>query len=340
MDQKTKPEFTVMTDMLAVLLAIAAAAVYYYGMRAAAVIAVTAAASVVTDLVCLKLRKKQADIKDLSALLTGLTLGLMMSASASYFEAAAAAVFAVAAAKHAFGGHGCEIFDPAAVGFLFVSLCFPGDMLTYPKPFADLPMSALVPSDMLTPSVTKTFLLTGTTPVSLIDTVIGKFAGPMGTGFVLLLAVAAAFLILRRSVSAITFFTELVVTGIYALVKYGFDPMAVLYFFSTGMLLFGILFLSCNYTVIPKTKSSRFIYGLAAGLCIIMFYQYSGTENAVVYAVIISSPIGIELDRRALSFADMLKKRGKRKGFMRRSNKTLGSINETLEMLDNDKRES
>ncbi len=339
MDLKRKPEFSVMTDMLAALLAIAAAAVYYYGLRAAAVIAVTASASVITDFICIKLRKKNSEIKDISALLTGLTLGLMMSAAVPYYVAAIAAVFASAVAKHAFGGHGCEIFNPAAVGYLFAAMCFPDSMLTYPRVFSDLPMSSIVPSDMLAQSTTKTFLLTGTASASFIDVLIGKFSGPMGTGIVLLLAVSAAFLMLRRSVSAIAFFTELAVTGLYAFIRYGFDPMSVLYFFSTGMLLFGMIFLSCDYSVIPKTRSSRFIYGLIVGLCIIMFYQYSGTENAVVYAVIVSSPVGIELDRRALSFADMLKKRKKRGGFMKKSNKLLGSINETLEMLDKDKRE-
>lgn len=339
MDLKRKPEFTVMTDMLITLLVIAAVAVYYYRARAAAVICITTVVSIVTDLICLKLRKKQPDPKDLSALLTGLTLGLMMSAAAPYFEAAAAAAFATAVVKHAFGGHGCEIFNPAAVGFLFVSLCFPDHMLTYPRAFAELPMSAMVPSDMLTQSMTKTFMLTGTASASVINVLIGKFTGPMGTGAVLLLAVAAAFLMFRRSVSAITFFTELASIGLYALIKYDFNLMSVLYFFSVGMTLFGIIFLSCDYTVIPKTRSSRFIYGLTVGLLVIMFSQYSGAENAVIYAVIISSPIGIELDRRALSFADMLKKRKNRVGFGR-TNKMLGSIKETLEILDNDKWEN
>lgn len=329
-----------MTDMLIVLLVISAVAVYYYGMRAAAVLLTTTAVSLITDVICLKLRKKQPEKNDISALLTGLTLGLMMSASTPYYEAAAAAVFASVAAKHAFGGHGCEIFNPAAAGFLFASLCFPDNMLTYPRPFADLPMSALVPPDMLTQSVTKTFLLTETASTSPIDVLIGKFAGPMGTGAVLLLSVAAAFLMFRRSISAITFFTELAAVGLYAFIKYDFSPMAVLYFFSTGMLLFGMIFLSCDYTVIPKTRSSRFLYGLAVSLLVILFYQHSGAENSVVYAVIISSPIGIELDRRALSFADMLKKHRKRGSFFGKSNKLLGSINETLEMLDNDKREN
>lgn len=343
MDIKRKPEFNIMTDMLIVLLVTAVVAVYYYGMRAAAVIAVTVVVSTAADVVCLKLRKKAHDKKDLSAIITGLALGLMMSASVPYFEAATAAVFAIVAARHAFGGHGCEIFNPAAVGFLFASLCFPENMLTYPRIFTDIPMSSVVPSDILTQSMAKTLLVTGTSSVSLIDVLTGRFTGPMGTGFVVLLAVAAAFLMLRRSISAITFFTELAVMGLYAFIRYGFDPMDVLYFFSGGMTLFGIIFLSCDYSVMPRTASSRFLYGLAMSICMIMFCQYSATENAVVYAAIVSSPIGIELDRRALSFADMLKKHRKRKGKRKRvtKNKLLGSINETLEMLNNDdKRES
>ncbi|MCM1023893.1 MAG: RnfABCDGE type electron transport complex subunit D [Prevotella sp.] len=336
MEFKRKPEFNIMTDMLIVLLAAAVMALYYYGMRAAAVIAVTVIVSAAADLICLRLRKKERDKKDLSALLTGLTLGLMMSASVPYLEAAAAAIFAVVIAKHAFGGHGCEIFNPAAVGFLFASLCFPENMLTYPRFFADIPMSSVVPSDILTQSMDKTFLVTGTSSVSLIDVLTGRFTGPMGTGFVVVLAVAAAFLMVRRSISAITFFTEFAVMGLYAFIRYDFDPMSVLYFFAGGMTLFGMIFLSCDYSVIPKTASSRFLYGLTVSVCMIMFCQYSGTENAVVYAVIISSPIGIELDRRALSFADMLKKRRKRKSLLGSKNKLLGSISETLEMLDKD----
>ena len=338
MDIKRKPEFNIMTDMLIVLLVAAVVAVYYYGMRAAAVIAVTVIVSAVTDFVCLRLRNKEPDRRDLSAVITGLTLGLMMSASVPYPEAAAAAIFAVAVAKHAFGGHGCEIFNPAAVGFLFASLCFPENMLTYPRFFTDIPMSSVVPSDILTQSMAKTLLVTGTSSVSLIDVLTGRFTGPMGTGFVVLLAVAAVFLMLRRSISAITFFTELAVIGLYAFIYYGFDPMAVLYFFSGGMTLFGMIFLSCDYSISPRTASSRFLYGLAVSICVIMFSSYSGTENAVVYAMIISSPIGIELDRRALSFADMLKKRKNRKGrgLHRKTNKLLGSISETLEMLEKD----
>ena len=324
-----------MTDMLIVLIVIAAMSFYYYGPRAAAVIAVTTSACVVTDFICNKLRKKEQK-KDISALITGLTLSLMMSASVPYYAAVIAAVFAIVVAKHAFGGYGCEIFNAAAAGYLFTSLCFPQNMLTYPKAFSKIPMTSVVSPDLLSLSFTNTFIMTESSDLSLIDTIIGKFSGPMGTGFVLLMCVAVVFLMLRRSVSAITFFTELVLLGIYAFFRYDNNIMNVLYFFSSGMLLFGMIFLSCDYSIIPRTRSSRLIYGIVFAACVIIVSDYSSTENAAIYAVIISSPIGIELDRKALSFADMI---NKRKGVLTRMNKPLNNISETLGILENNEQE-
>ena len=322
-----------MTDMLIVLLVIAAMSLYYYGARAALVIGLTTGVCVLIDFICIKLRKKEIS-KDLSAVITGLTLGLMMSASVPYYAAVLASIFAIVIAKHAFGGHGCEIFNTAAAGFLFTSLCYPDNMLTYPKPFTETPFSSVVSADILSQSMNKTLITTGTADVPLIDALIGKFCGPMGTGFVVLLAVAAVFLMLRRSVSAITFFTEFAVLAVYAFVHYDFNVMNVLYFFSSGMLMFGMIFLSCDYSIIPRTRSSRFMYGLIFALCVIAFHSYSGTENAVIYAVIISSPMGIELDRKALSFADMIRKRKKMLSEEGRR------INETLEILEKNEQEN
>ena len=331
----TKTNLSIMIDMLIVLVVIAAMSVYYYGTRAAFVIAITTGTCVVTDYICCALRKKKYE-KNISALITGLTLSLMLSAAVPYYAAVIAAVFAIVVAKHAFGGYGCEIFNSAAAGFLFTSLCFPQNMLTYPKAFSEIPMTSNVSPDLLSTSFTSTFLLTESADLSQIDSLIGKFSGPMGTGFVLLMCVAAVFLILRRSVSAITFFTELVVLAAYAFFRYDKDPMCMLYFFSSGMLLFGMIFLSCDYSIIPKTRSSRLIYGIVFALCVILFYDYSTTENAAIYAVIIASPIGIELDRKALSFADMI---NKRKGALSKTNKPLNHIAETLDILDNNEQE-
>ena len=209
-----KTETSIMTDMLIVLLVLAAVSVYYYGLRAALVIAITVGVCCITDFISIKLRKKDTVVNDISAFITGLTLSMMLPASVPYYEAVIAAVFAIVIAKQAFGGHGCEIFNAAAAGFLFISLCFPENILTYPMYFEKIPFSSLVPSDMLKSSMVKLFITSGSPSVSAPDLLVGKFSGPMGTGFVAILLVAAVFLALRRSVSAIALSAGVVVLGI------------------------------------------------------------------------------------------------------------------------------
>lgn len=331
-ESNDKTEISVMADMLIALGMLSLVSVYYYGMRAALVLTITVLVCCITDRICIKLRKKEPVRGDFSAVVTGLTLGLMMSASVTYYAAAISAVFAIAAAKHAFGGQGCEIFNPAAAGFLFASICFPDSMLTYPRAFAEIPMSSLVPESLLGQSLTKTFITTEASSVTVLDTLVGKFYGPMGAGFVIVLAVAAMFLILRRSISGIRFFSQAVVLGGIAFIHYERSPVSMLYFFSSGMLLFSMTFLSMGYGNIPKTKSSRLIYGVVWGLTTALFHFAAHTENAAVYAAIISAPIGIELNRRSVSFAEMIKNK---RGIFRRTNKSLKHVEETLEMLDN-----
>lgn len=327
-----KTEFSVMSDMLIALGMLSLVSVYYYGMRAALVLIITVLTCCFTDFLCIKLRKKEPVKGDLSAVVTGFTLGLMLSASVTYYAAIIAAVFAVAVAKHTFGGRGCEIFNPSAAGFLFSSICFPDSMLTYPRALTEIPMSSVVPENLLGQSLTKTFITTEASSVTALDAVIGKFYGPMGTGFAVILAVAALFLMFRRSISAIIFLSQALVLGIIAFVHYDYNRISMLYFFSSGMLLFGMIFLSCNYSMIPKTKSSRLIYGVVIGLCTALFHFYAHAENAVVYGVIISAPIGIELNRRSVSFAEMIKNK---RGIFRGTNKSLKHVAETLEMLEN-----
>lgn len=334
-DKTEKTDLSVMIDMLIVLVVLAGVAVYYYGLRSAVVTALAVGVCCVVDFICIKLRKKDFIVGDISAVITGLMLGLMMSASVPYSNVIVAAIFAVAVAKHPFGGHGCEIFSPAAAGFLFTEICFPDGMLTYPKPFTEIPLSSIVPESILGQSMTRAFITAESSSVTYMDILIGKFSGPMGTGFILLLIVAAVFLMCRRSVSAIAFFAELLSAGIAAFIHYGFKPLPMLYFYSGGMFIFGALFLSCGCSTVPKTRSSRLIYGIVTGLCMALFHFYAHSENAIVYAVIISAPVGIELDRRALSFAEMLKGR---KGIFMRVNKPFSHVAETLDII-NDKKD-
>ena len=104
--ENTKTEFSIMTDMLIVLIILCTVTIYYYGARAAMILAISLIACVASDVICQKIRHKEINKKDLSAIVTGLVLGLMMSAAVPYYIVFSAGIFAIVFGRHAFGGRG------------------------------------------------------------------------------------------------------------------------------------------------------------------------------------------------------------------------------------------
>ena len=118
-------DFGAMVNMLLVLLVTAAMSVYYYGMRAALLCIICVGVCWGLDVLCLIIQRKSLHIHDVSPIITGLAIALMMPASVPYTIAAAACAFAICIAKHPFGGHGKEIVNCAAAAYIFAKLCFP-----------------------------------------------------------------------------------------------------------------------------------------------------------------------------------------------------------------------
>lgn len=69
-------------------------------------------------------------LTDCSAILTGILLALNLPSTLPLWMVVAGAVMAVGVAKMAFGGLGCNIFNPALVGRVFLLISFPVAMTT------------------------------------------------------------------------------------------------------------------------------------------------------------------------------------------------------------------
>lgn len=331
-----KTELSIMLDMLLVLLILSGISFYYYGLRALIVIFISVSVCYITDFICIAIRKAKYTVSDISPVITGLVLALMMPASVPYRIIVVASIFSITIGKQVFGGHKCEIFNSAAVGFLFVSLCFSDKLFMYPKPFDVLSAASNV-SNILNEAFSGEAFMSSIPNVSFIDILLGKFCGPMGATHIMILLVAALFLIFRRSVSGIVFFTETTVVLLFSFLYKNMQINWLPYTLGGDMLLFGVLFLSCDFRTVPKTRSSRFIYGLIVG-CMIIFFQYFGkVGTAIVFSVIVAAPFGIELDKRALSFAKMLNKSNGTLSYAKKLfNKPLHYINETITLLERD----
>ena len=105
-----------------VIIALMPAAVYgciLFGIRAAAVLAVCVLTAVLSEFLWDKALKKPNSVKDLSAVVTGLLLGMNLPPTLPLWQAAIGSVFAIIVVKQMFGGIGCNFANPAiAVGFI------------------------------------------------------------------------------------------------------------------------------------------------------------------------------------------------------------------------------
>ena len=300
-----KTTSSIVADFLIVLVALSAVSIYYYGLRALFIILASVGASIVSDCVCIRLRGATIDYKDMSGIISGIVLALMLPASINYYMAAGLAAFSVIVGKQIFGGHGCEIFSVPAVGFVFGSVCFPESVLAYVKPFTELPAFTAEVDVETVQSLSRTLMQNSTSSMSPLDLFLGLFAGPIGATHIIFLTVCAAVLIARRSVSALSFFTTAIVCFGYAYLftPYGESGFAAMgYEAVSGMLVFGLLFLAGDFTTAPQTRSARFLYGLILALLIILFSAVGKCENPIAFAVLISNPICIELNRSHISF--------------------------------------
>lgn len=285
--------FGAMAAEAAILAVLAAMAVYYYGARAAIVTAVCVGVCLAADTLCLILRRKHLHIHDLSSVITGLTLAVMLPASVSYKAAAAAGLFAVCIAKHPFGGRGHEIVNCAAAGYIFAELSFPRSVLLYPKPFAELPLGNIVSGGLL-PSFTRTAAASGTGNYSDLELLIGNFTGPMGCTCTVLVTVCALVLIQQKAISAGAFLGEMAVVLGASFLKSGAAGLKLT--LTGGMLVFAAAFLTADTNIAPQKPWARLFYGILAGLLTAAVSQISALENPAVYACIIAAPLGRSID--------------------------------------------
>ena len=130
---------TVQKTMITVLLALIPATAfdfYLFGWPAILLFTVTVGSCVAVEAACLALAGQpiKAVLGDYSAVLTGWLMAMSLPPWAPWWIGVLAAVFAIALAKHAFGGIGQNVFNPAMVGRTVMLVSFPVVMTAWVMP--------------------------------------------------------------------------------------------------------------------------------------------------------------------------------------------------------------
>lgn len=286
-----------MLDALITLLFLYGMAFFYYGPRALTLGLASLLAAVVCDLLCTLVSLRSPNIRDLSPLVTGLLIPLMMPASVDYHVVIAAAAFGIVVAKHPFGGVGHNVFNPAAAGYCFATICFADKLFAYPLPRTWLPVTGAIETT-LTNSPVFTLGLGGIPKYEIFDEMLmGNFPGPMGATNILLVLACLLYLLLRNTIRwelPVTFFATCAVFIVLfprGGQELGLDFMMrvrlMVYEMMSGILLLGGVYLLGDPVTTPKRSRSRVMFAVVAGVIAMLFRRYGGFEEELPFAVLL-----------------------------------------------------
>lgn len=156
-----------------------------FGLKAIWIALVSYVAAVIVEWTFAKIRKKKMG---LSFLITPLIFALMMPVTMDLWIVAVGSAFGVFFGKMIFGGQGKNIFNPALVGVLFVTVSFPLQMNTrWLNPETDL-VAAVTPLISLNKALPMDY--------SMMDLLLGHVPGVIGETFRLGIIVLGLLLII------------------------------------------------------------------------------------------------------------------------------------------------
>ncbi len=238
--------------------------IFYYGIRAAILILFCMASFVLIDNLCVRVtgRRSGGDYFDLSSLVEGLLIALMLPPDTTLVIALTAVLFASIVTKQIFGGAGSNIINPACAGRLFIELVWPSGLqgFSYGETNSKFSLISLVVQQQ--PEVSPSY-----EHLSLAELLSGNYPGLIGTTCFICILVGAIFLTLKGTIRLYSPISYLVtisvlypVTMLIETRSFSFDG-SLIYLLSSGAF-FVAVFIMGDLTTMP----SRFASGVFAGV--------------------------------------------------------------------------
>ena len=319
---------SVQRTMFLVLLALTPATVfnlYLFGWPAILLFIITVGACLAVEAACLALAGKPvvATLADCSALLTGWLLAMSLPPWAPWWIGVLAAIFAIALAKHTFGGLGQNLFNPAMVGRTVMLISFPVAMTVWvaPHPLFSAGAPGLVeafaitfggniPDTMSAASAlgyVKTELSRGipvtqsiTQMPDLMDMALGYRAGSMGETSALLILAGGLFLMAKRIISWHIPVSMLGSLFLIAALFHAIDPAhftSGTFHLVSGATFLGAFFIATDYVTSPVSKSGQIIFGVGVGLLTWSIRNFAGYPEGVAFAVLLMNSLTPIIDQ-------------------------------------------
>lgn len=266
----------IMWTVVATLLPIVMASVHFFGPRALAVIVAAVAGAVLTE----RLVGPGGAIRDGSAAITGILLGLTLPSGFPLWMAALGGAFGIGFGKLIFGGLGQNVFNPALLGRAFLQAAFPVAITTWPAVRGVDAVTAATPLGLM--KFEREFTAAG-------PLMWGNTGGSLGETAGVLILLCGGYLAwknyLNWRIPASIFLT----VGIFAGILFSIDPTrypSPLFMLFSGGLMLGAMYMATDMVTSPVTHAGAWIFGIGIGVLVVLIRIWGGLPEGVMYAIL------------------------------------------------------
>ena len=269
----------IMLDVIIALLPAAVASVILFGPIALLLITVSVVTAVLSEFIFNLICKKKQTVGDLSAVVTGLLLGLNLSTKVSVWQTIVGAVFAIIVVKCLFGGIGCNFANPAITARVMMLIAFGQVAGGAPTQFAETDIAAgATPLAVLGGAE-------GSLP-SYIDMLLGNRGGAIGETCIIALVIGFIYLVARR---VIHWHTPVIFIGTVFVLSFllsGFDVSVAVYQILSGGLFLGAIFMATDYSTTPTNSLGKMIFALGCGIITVLIRFFGDYPEGVSFAIL------------------------------------------------------
>lgn len=267
--------------MLCVLIALApstVASIYFFGLHALMMILVSYVGGGVVEVAFAMIRKHEVEE---GFFVTGLIFPLVLPPTTPLWIVAVGVAFGTFFGKEVFGGTGRNIFNPALVGRLFITIAFPGIMTT----FWQIPMT-----DAITAATPLTIYKTSQAITPWMDLLMGRCTGSMGETFRIGIIIGGLFLMFTKvsnwRIPVMYILSVLVFStiGNYFISSKIAPPVFQLL---SGGLLYGAMFMATDPVTSPFTRKGKYIFGVSCGFFTVLIRGFSGYVEGVMFSIVL-----------------------------------------------------
>ena len=287
----------IMLDVILALVPALAVSTYVLGWRVLFITGVAVAGCVVFEyLISRLLLKRGSTIGDLSAIVTGVLLAFNLPMGIPWWIVLIGALVAIGIGKMTFGGLGCNPFNPALTGRIFLLIAYPVQMTDWTTNVPDALSGSTMLAEVKNTTYSNGSVVLGEMSldgINFMGMFGGNMNGSMGEIASLALILGGLYLLWRK---VITWHIPVAVLGTMALfalcVALGIGGGAMcyelpLFHILAGGALLGAIFMATDYSTSPMTHKGMLIYGVGIGLLTMIIRLWGAYPEGMSFAIFI-----------------------------------------------------